>query len=371
MQEKLDLSNCKTNKEVCELVSARVRSVNFETFLAAVQSSFVYQREAAIAIYTGLLHNKNVLLSGKGGYGKSNLIRFTLDYFGIPYTVVPGYKDMPVDALLGLPDMKKLLEDSSYMIRFEESVFYKPGVLVGEEFTDILPSTAAALKEILTSKGFHTKNGKIESLISTMIVAGNRAAADIADDDSKKAFYLERFPIQTRVEWQSHTKEDYMKFLKLKFPSTDVKALSFLSYLFEYNHMECNNTISPRVAQDIADVYLRDGIEFISNFSIDLSNIQAIRDKSKEEILLATAKEAFKTVKDLIDSQNSIEKKVCLAVLAKKAIVDLKVGNNSNALTINRFIVELNSLIDSYCNQTTPDIVAIVQAINSISRDEN
>jgi hypothetical protein len=39
--------------------------------------------------------------------------------------------------------------------------FYKPGILIGEEFTDILPSTAAALKDILTEKGFHTKSEKL------------------------------------------------------------------------------------------------------------------------------------------------------------------------------------------------------------------
>lgn len=38
------------------------------------------------------------------------------------------------------------MEDSSYQIKFEESAFYKPGILVGEEFTDIMPATAAALK---------------------------------------------------------------------------------------------------------------------------------------------------------------------------------------------------------------------------------
>jgi hypothetical protein len=34
-----------------------------------------------------------------------NLIKFVLDFYKIPYTVVVGYKDMPVDALLGIPDM--------------------------------------------------------------------------------------------------------------------------------------------------------------------------------------------------------------------------------------------------------------------------
>jgi hypothetical protein len=47
--------------------------------------------------------------------------------------------------------MSKLLNESKYEVNFKESPFYKPGILIGEEFTDILPS-AAALKDILTEK---------------------------------------------------------------------------------------------------------------------------------------------------------------------------------------------------------------------------
>jgi hypothetical protein len=80
------------------------------------------------------------------------LIKFVLDFYKIPYTVVVGYKDMPVDALLGIPDMSKLLNESKYEVNFKESPFYKPGILIGEEFTDILPSTAAA-------KGYTDREG--------------------------------------------------------------------------------------------------------------------------------------------------------------------------------------------------------------------
>jgi hypothetical protein len=100
------------------------------------------------------------------------LIKFVL--ISIKFlTVVVGYKDMPVDALLGIPDMSKLLNESKYEVNFKESPFYKPGILI--EFTDILPSTAA-LKDILTEKGFHTKSGKVESLISCMIIAANKSS---------------------------------------------------------------------------------------------------------------------------------------------------------------------------------------------------
>jgi hypothetical protein len=39
---------------------------------------------------------------------------------------------MPVDALLGIPDMSKLLNESKYEVNFKESPFYKPGILIGK-----------------------------------------------------------------------------------------------------------------------------------------------------------------------------------------------------------------------------------------------
>jgi hypothetical protein len=47
------------------------------------------------------------------------LIKFLIS---ISYTVVVGYKDMPVDALLGIPDMSKLLNESKYEVNFKESL---------------------------------------------------------------------------------------------------------------------------------------------------------------------------------------------------------------------------------------------------------
>jgi hypothetical protein len=57
---------------------------------------------------------------------------------------------MPVDALLGIPDMSNLMYEK-YEVNFKESPFYKPGILIGKNL-QILPSAAAALKDILTEK---------------------------------------------------------------------------------------------------------------------------------------------------------------------------------------------------------------------------
>jgi hypothetical protein len=327
--ELLNLRKCKTNQDVCMLVSERVNSIPYIELLNEVEKRFIYQEPATNAIYTGLSENMNVFLSGPGGYGKSNLIKFVLDFYKIPYTVVVGYKDMPVDALLGIPDMSKLLNESKYEVNFKESPFYKPGILIGEEFTDILPSTAAALKDILTERGFHTKTGKVESLISCMIIAANKSSKEVIDDESKRAFYEERFPIQCEVNWVTHTAQDYFKLLKLSFSNSDTSLLFFMAKLFEDNHANFNNTPSPRIAIDITKVYINKGIEFISNFSISTENINQIKAAATREYNIKSLSKLLKEVVFVIYSVKTAKDHRLAGLHALNLLREIKVTDDT------------------------------------------
>lgn len=306
---KLNLDKCKTNEEVCEAVSKRINSISFEELLQKVSKEFVNQEKAVRAIYTGLSMNMNVFLSGPGGYGKSTLIKSILKIYGIPCHTIVGYKDMPVDALLGIPNMQKLLTDSTYEINFKDCIFGKKGVLIGEEFTDILPSTAAALKDVLTEKGFRHGDFKEESFISTMIIAANKSSNEIVDDASKKALYDDRFPLKVEVTWDSYKAEDYMELLEMKYPNEEPKLLYFMAKLFEINHSSYNNTITPRKALDITSVYVRKGISFITNFDLNLDSVVAIKTQADIEFHKDKKESIIDSIVEQVDSYrpNSIE----------------------------------------------------------------
>jgi len=325
--EKLILDGCKTNEEVCKLISDRVNSIPYKDLITEVEKRFIFQTKAVKAIYTGLSMNMNVFLSGPGGYGKSTLIKFVLDFYRIPYTTVVGYKDMPVDALLGIPNMDKLLKESKYEVNFKDSIFCKPGVLIGEEFTDILPSTAAALKDILTERGMHGKEGKVESLISCMIIAANKSSQEVIDDESKRAFYQERFPIQVEVKWEAHTARDYFKLLKLSFPDVESSLLFFMAKIFEDNHVTFNNTISPRIGISITEVYIKKGINFIDHFPINTANINEIKAAADKEFNTKTVSKLLKEVTFLIYSVKLAKDHKLVALYALKGLSELKVND--------------------------------------------
>lgn len=365
--EILNLDQCKTNQEVCQLVSDRVNLIPYKDLIQEVEQRFVYQTEAAQAIYIGLSMNMNVFLSGPGGYGKSTLIKFILNFYKIPFTVIVGYKDMPVDALLGIPDMDKLLKESKYEINFKESAFYKPGILIGEEFTDILPSTAAALKDILTERGFHTKEGKVESLICTMIIAANKSAKEVIDDESKRAFYEERFPLQVEVNWASHTAKDYFKLLKMTFDQTEASLLFFMSKVFEDNHVNHNITPSPRIACDITKVYIDKGINFIGNFAINVVNVNQLKTIADKEYSTKSVAKLLKEVTFLIYSIKSAKDHKLAGLHALKKIDELNLSEEiMNIVLDSRKTIEEQLSAKPY---TEPCLTAIDNIFNLINND--
>lgn len=298
----LDLNECVSNEDICKKISERVSSIPFEKLMIEVDKHFIGQKEAARAVYTGLAMNMNVFLSGPGGYGKSSLVKFILNVYKIPTFTIVGYKDMPVDALLGIPNMQKLIQNSEYELDFSKCIFGKKGVVIGEEFTDILPSTAAALKDVLTERGFRYGDLKSESYISTMIICANKSSNEIADDASKRALYDERFPLKIEVSWPEHTTNRYMKLLTLKFKDSPKEALYFMAKLFEVNHLEHNNTITPRKAIDITKVFLNKGLPFISSFEINIDSVINIQRVAEIEFNKASKKEVLQSILDYINN---------------------------------------------------------------------
>jgi CO dehydrogenase nickel-insertion accessory protein CooC1 len=223
---------------------------------------FVHMDGTKKVLKLALDTNMNLILYGPGGYGKTELVKYTLNSLNIPFNVVVGYKNMMVEALLGIPNMKKLIEKSEYEIAFKKSPFVGAKILILEEFMDVLPETAAALKDVLTEGGYRYKGKFIESDIDIVIIITNKSPEEINDDDSIKAFYNERFPLHYRVDWEVKSAKKYHDLLTMN-TNLEEDQISLLSYVFE------KAKPSPRIGLAAAKIYASTN---------DLSTLEDIRD---------------------------------------------------------------------------------------------
>ena len=228
-------------------------------------------------IYNSILLKQNLALWGPGGYGKSTITKAVLEILNIPYYTIVGYEDMDVEALIGLPNMNKLLNESMYEIAFEKSVFNKEGVLIFEEMTDVRPATLAVLKDILTEGGFRQNDKFIKSNIESVIICSNTKPSSLGINPSLQALYSERFPLECHVYWESHLYEDYFSLLTIN-ETGDTNKYAVLAEI-----LTRSNNPSPRIAllaKNILDNIGLEGLWMIPSLNVSIINEVKLQSNS-------------------------------------------------------------------------------------------
>jgi hypothetical protein len=174
-----------------------------------------------------------------------------------------------------------------------------------------------------------------------MIIVANKSAAEIVDDESKKAFYVERFPITVKVKWKNYNLESYLKFLNLLFPKEEDVDKHFLASLFQDNFLKHNNWISPRQAINIADTYFLHGHTFFNLFKLNIDGIVALYEKSKIEAVQRSFKKSLDFIYDTIIGIEDIKNKL-LAIFYTISFFEDVETNNDTAADFKKF-KELNN----------------------------
>lgn len=256
---------------------------------------FVHLEHVEEVLETAINTNTNIILHGPGGFGKTELVKSYVEKHNLTVNYVVGYKNMMVEALLGVPNMQKLMDDSEYSIAFDKSVFVGAEVLVLEEFLDVMPETAAALKDIITEGGYRQKGIFTKSDVKLIIMITNKSPDEIEDDDSLKAFYLERFPIHVKVDWSIRSTVKYHNLLSnnTELKSSEVNKLAHVCGVVKP---------SPRIALKAGKLLKLtnsfNAVSMLTGFkNID---IQALTEDLQEKELLETFTHAVKSILRLI-----------------------------------------------------------------------
>jgi hypothetical protein len=250
------LINKKTMKKEAKLVVEK--SVN-------TQEKFVYMDKAYSILNVGFQTNKNVVLYGAGGHGKSEV---TLDFLQskgiIPYIITMG-TGMTTDRLFGGLDIPTF-EKTGKIEYLVDNSFMNHEYVVFEEMFDAPDFILEQLKDILSSGVF--RNGTQIFPINTkfIICCTNRTRDEFSKNMSLKAL-MERFPLELNVIWDNYTEITYNKLLESKFGEDNVDPV--IPYLLQ-EYAKNGITISPRVAVTAYSVYDQCGPEsltFIAEFA--------------------------------------------------------------------------------------------------------
>lgn len=244
-----------TRDEAVNQVRNHILTFSLEDIQKEISKTFFQMDHVVSALYYGLTAGKNIILYGPGGFGKSQVVKKFIEIVNVKSQTIVGNEDTEVDALLGIPNIKKLTEHSVYEIAFERTVFRNPGILILEEFLDVRPATASALKDILSEGGLRQGQSLIESLISSVIICTNKNPDELSVDSSSSAFYKERFPIQIEVSWSSHSAEDYSDYLEVIKPNPTESIKILYTILAELAAVTSKSSIvSPRIVKDASDL---------------------------------------------------------------------------------------------------------------------
>jgi hypothetical protein len=293
----ITFNNEKTNKEVFETIRNHTKSFDLEQLVNDARTELFHMDDAIRTLYFATVTGQNAILYGPGGYGKSKVVKYFYKKLGIPVYTLVCNSATTVEDLLGIPNMKKIMEESKYEIAFENTLFNNKGILFLEEGLDMQPEVASALKDVLSTKGYHRENEIIPSFISSVVIATNKNPNECALDDSTAAFYEERFPHVLKMEWKEHTYETYLEFLLASEVTFDLEknVVKLLASVFE------ENKLSPRKCLYYTEVINSMGIGYLTHIdSLNTSSIEDMKELSIQKDIIATLLSAVNTLKTAI-----------------------------------------------------------------------
>lgn len=350
----------RSKKAEAKVVESQVANeTNEQETAESFMSSFVFMEKTAAILDVSLETGKNVILHGKGGYGKSEFTYAYLQERGIePYVITMG-SGMTTDRLFGGVDLMKF-HDTGKIEYLIENSFMNHEFVIFEELFDAPDFILEQLKDILSSGIFRNGSQTFEIKTRNIICCTNKTRDEFAKNLSLRAL-MERFPLELEVKWDNHNRLTYEHLFEAKFGKGASNPM--LTFVLE-EFAKKGHTISPRIALVAHDVVATCGpesLEFIADFKAKadilkdaLSKFKAVAEISEKvlhikEILSnlagmmesVTSKEEIETAKKLnakllteINALSKIKADDSMAVSTAKQVESFKKIYEDNKKTL-------------------------------------
>lgn len=250
-------------------------------------NKFVFLESTIEALDIAFDLETNIILYGKGGFGKSDVAETHFKEKGITPFVFNMGSGTTIDRLFGGIDLIEY-KTSGKLNYLVENSWMNHEYVIFEELFDASDEILEQLKDVLSS-GRLRLGGQTFTLKTKQIVCcTNKTRKEFGKNTSLKAL-LERFPFEQEVTWPNFTAPSYQKLFAAVFPTTPVDAL-LADILEEY--AKAGTEISPRIAIIAAKTYLSKGLSALRL----VAEINSNQDTFKKVIAIAETKKLIATI---------------------------------------------------------------------------
>jgi len=177
---------------------------NSDKIYKIISKKFINMSGPSQVIKNALANNMNLILYGKGGFGKSEVCDelFSCAELKDRVFIKSLSEATTVEDLFGGINIKKMTDTGSIEYNCENS-FANKEIVIFEEIFDANPQVLAALKDTLTSK--EIRNGNQRFPIKTKIIIGltNKTYEEVIEDDSTEALtqrFAVSYPFQYKID---------------------------------------------------------------------------------------------------------------------------------------------------------------------------
>lgn len=211
---------------------------------------FVFMDKTIGVLDAGIKTQKNVVLYGPGGHGKSEVaLEFLLEKGITPYIFTCG-AGTTAEKLFGGFDIKEYESTGKLHYLLDNSLFNHEYVIL-EEMMDCPDYILESLKDSLSS-GYYRNGSQVYEIKTKFIIAcTNKTRAEFSKNDSLRAL-MERFPLEHNVIWDNYNEVTYNTLLETTFGKGKVDPI--IPFILQQYHIN-GITISPRIALDLYEVY--------------------------------------------------------------------------------------------------------------------
>lgn len=245
-----------------------------------LKAKFINTSEISELLQHALKEEMNMIIYGRGGFGKSEMCSELFDITELKNKVfIKSLSEATTEEdLFGGINIKKMTDTGIIEYNCEQS-FASKEIVIFEEIFDANPRVLCALKDALTAK--EIRNGNQRYPMKTKIIIGltNKSMDDIISDNSVEAL-TQRFPISYKLDYPV-TSCDVIALIKKRWENYPLKKIAAIIDCIDLKEA------TPRKILEIAKYIKNINLKKSEKLNITNINIGGIADYlnfSKKEI---------------------------------------------------------------------------------------